>query len=99
MQKRNRRQRLILLALVLAAVLVSTTAVGATLGGGGGYDLTWNTVDGGGYMFSAGGRYGLGGAAGQADAGSLSGGSYQLNGGFWAAEGPYSVGVPLVIKN
>jgi hypothetical protein len=99
MKGRNRRQRVVLLVLTLAAVLVSTTAVAAKLGGGGGYDLSWSSVDGGGYMYSAGGRYSLGGTIGQADAGSLSGGSYQLNGGFWAAEGPYITQVPLVIKH
>ncbi len=38
---------------------------------------------GGGYTFSAGGSYSLGGIVGQADAGALSGGSYTLTSGFW----------------
>lgn len=51
---------------------------------GGGYDLTWSTLDGGGAMFSHGGLYELGGTIGQADAGALSGpGGYELSGGFW----------------
>ena len=49
---------------------------------GGGYDLTWNTIDGGGGT-SSGGAYTLSGTIGQPDAGNLSGGVYTLNGGFW----------------
>jgi hypothetical protein len=56
---------------------------------GGGYDLSWNTVDGGGGMFSTGGDYSVGGTIGQVDAGAQSGGAYGLQGGFWvAAVGP-----------
>ncbi len=70
---------------------------------GGGYDLTWNTVDGGGGM-SSGGAYSLGGTAGQPDAGSLNGGSYTLAGGFWqgggSAEPPaYHIFLPLVLRS
>ncbi len=55
---------------------------------GGSYDLEWNTVDGGGYMLSTGGNYALGGTAGQADAGALSGGAYRLKAGFWGGSVP-----------
>ena len=54
---------------------------------GGGYDLTWSTVDGGGAMFSTGGTYSLGGTIGQPDAQGaplMAGGSFELTGGFWA---------------
>jgi hypothetical protein len=65
-----------------------------------GYDLSWYTIDGGGAMNSNGGSYSLGGSIGQPDAGSLSGGSYQLNGGFWGgASINYSIYLPLVLKN
>lgn len=50
------------------------------------YDLSWNTIDGGGgTSTSAGGVYTLSGTIGQPDAGTLSspGGTYTLNGGFW----------------
>ena len=67
---------------------------------GGGYDLTWNTVDGGGYTFSEGGGYSLGGTVGQPDAGVLSGGDYTLAGGFWpGGAARYSIYLPLVVKN
>jgi hypothetical protein len=51
---------------------------------GGGYDLTWSTIDGGGGS-SAGGGYQLTGTLGQPDAGiTLRGGGYSLSGGFWS---------------
>ena len=67
---------------------------------GGGYDLTWSTVDGGGYTWSEGGGYSLGGTIGQPDAGVLSGGGYTLAGGFWGgAVARYSIYLPLVLRN
>ena len=67
---------------------------------GGGYDLTWNSIDGGGAVFSVGGTYSLGGTMGQPDAGTLSGGPYTLVGGFWGVSGPVvqHVSLPLVLK-
>jgi hypothetical protein len=54
---------------------------------GGGYDLDWHTVDGGGVMFSTGGDFELSGTIGQPDAGGpLTGGDFELTGGFWAME-------------
>ncbi len=50
---------------------------------GAAFDLTWNTVDGGGYTFSDSSSYSLGGTIGQADAGKLAAGGYTLAGGFW----------------
>ena len=48
------------------------------------YDLTWNTIDGGGTA-SEGGGYSLVGTIGQPDAGTLVGGKYTLIGGFWTS--------------
>jgi hypothetical protein len=84
--------------LALIALLLLTLPVLAQSGGG--YDLSWSTVDGGGYTFGSGGSYTLGGTIGQPDAGLLTGGSYALGGGFWgggavAAE-RYEVYLPLV---
>lgn len=62
---------------------------------GNGYDLTWSTIDSGGEMFSAGNGYELGGTIGQADAGAMSGGAYELSGGFWVASAVDS-GLPCV---
>lgn len=64
-----------------------------------GYDLSWYTIDGGGATFSTGGSYSLGGSIGQPDAGVVSGGSYTLNGGFWAGSiVNYNFYLPLVRK-
>lgn len=66
---------------------------------GGGYDLTWNSIDGGGATFSSGGGYSLGATIGQADAGAASGGGYALNGGFWAGVPPnYNAFVPIAFR-
>jgi hypothetical protein len=60
---------------------------------GGGYDLSWSTIDGGGGTSSdIGGIYSLAGTIGQPDAGSHGdvGDTYDLDGGFWA-------GVPVLL--
>jgi hypothetical protein len=79
-----KRLRLISVIAILMAtgMLAVATAAGAQTGGG--YDLTWSTVDGGGGS-STGGAYTVEGTLGQADAGSQGGGDYTLAGGFWGA--------------
>jgi hypothetical protein len=80
---------IVLLFLVVSAVLAQS---------GGGYDLTWSTIDNGGGE-SSGSGYALVGTSGQADAGTLSGGGYTLAGGFWAAPlGRHMVYLSLVMK-
>jgi hypothetical protein len=84
---------------VLAAMLLVTSVALAQEGDG--YDLSWSTVDGGGFTFSSGGGYELGGTVGQHDAGSMSGGDYVLSGGFWcggALEDEYDTYLPLALK-
>ena len=51
------------------------------------YDLSWNTIDGGGAT-STGGGYELSGTIGQADAGGHAGGAFDLIGGFWVVALP-----------
>jgi hypothetical protein len=69
-------------ALILLAGL---TAAFAPLGGT--FDLSWNTIDGGGGTSSAGG-FDLAGTIGQHDAGeTLTGGGFELAGGFWPSGG------------
>ena len=89
---------LMMSAWVLGAMLVlgQQTASAQT---GGGYDLTWNSIDGGGATFSTGGGYSLGGTIGQADAGAASGGAYALSGGFWAGiPANYNAFVPIAMR-
>ncbi len=92
------RLRLLFLCLLLLAGFVPVRAMAQS---GGGYDLSWWTVDGGGYTFSSGGSYTLGGTVGQPDAGGMIGGGYTLIGGFW--EGTmtvqYLIYLPLVLRD
>ena len=67
------------------------------------YDLSWWTVDGGGGS-SSGGNYVLDGTAGQPDPGPvLSGGGYNLEGGFWggglSGVTTFNIYLPLVTRN
>jgi hypothetical protein len=93
-------KRLIVLIPIILILLVG--AVSSQAQSGGGYDLTWSTIDGGGATpgGSTGGAYALGGTIGQPDAGVMSGGSYTLVGGFWGgAAVNYNIYLPLVLKN
>jgi len=88
----------LILGLGLAVCLAALLAGGAVAQGG--YDLSWWTADGGGYTFSAGGAYSLGGTIGQPDAGLLTGPGYQLAGGFWNdGGGRYRVYLPVVLRS
>jgi len=97
------RRRLFLLATggLLVATLMLLGLVGlAVAQSGGGYDLTWSTVDGGGHTWSTGGGYSLGGAIGQADAQvPASGSGYSLQGGFWHKHcAPVAVAVDITCE-
>jgi hypothetical protein len=87
-----------LLLLSLIAVWLAYGSVLAQTGGG--YDLSWWTVDGGGSAVS-GGAYALMGTVGQPEPGAvLTGGTFTLYSGFWPAGGAarYSIYLPLVLK-
>jgi hypothetical protein len=66
-----------------AALAIALLAGAVVAQVGGGFDLSWNTVDGGGATFSTGGGFAVGGTAGQPDAGQHTGGPFGLVGGFW----------------
>jgi hypothetical protein len=92
------RQLALLLLVLLAAAILGIGIVAAQTGGG--YDLTWSTMDDGGGT-STGGVYQLIGTLGQPDAGApLSGGVYSLSGGFWGDALPTSgkVYLPLILR-
>lgn len=77
-----RRLCSIALCLILIAVSVASGQIG------GGFDLTWSTIDGGGRMSSTGGAFDLSGTIGQSDAQTapvMNGGAFELTGGFWPA--------------
>ena len=85
---------------VLAFLVVLSLAVPALAQTGGGYDLTWSTIDGGGGELT-GGEYTLAGTVGQPEPGALTGGPYIAEGGFWAmfSETVYRIFLPLVLRN
>jgi hypothetical protein len=82
------------LALLLAGLWLGTGSTLAQTGGG--YDLSWFVLAGGGGT-SAGSPYSISGTAGQPGVDTLSGDRYTLIGGFWSA-GPAqtSLYLPLV---
>jgi hypothetical protein len=95
-----RRKTIAIASISLTVLSVALAVSNATTlaQNGGGYDLTWSSIDGGGGD-STGGGYSLTGAIGQPDAGVLGGGGYTLNGGFWpGASATYKVFLPLVLK-
>lgn len=80
--------------LVLASLLISSLAVAQS---GPGYAIPWWTIDNGAVDTSSGGGYTLAGTIGQVDAGTASGSSYSLRGGFWSiTQISYSLNLPLV---
>jgi hypothetical protein len=98
----NNHARLGLTMLLLIGLLGAVSIEIALAQTGGGYDLSWSTVDGGGGTISSGG-YQLIGTIGQPDAGaSLTGGSYTLTGGFWPGAAKninYALYLPIVLQN
>jgi hypothetical protein len=93
------RRAALFISIVIALLIVSI-AVAQT---GSGYDLTWNTIDGGGGT-STGGGYTLAGTFGQADAGVQSGSGYTMTGGFWIGidtagpESNHQLYLPLILR-
>ncbi|MBW7906308.1 MAG: hypothetical protein LC135_04495 [Phycisphaerae bacterium] len=65
----------------VAGTILGCFAASATLAND--FDMSWFTVDGGGGT-STGGVFQLSGTIGQPDAGVMSGGSFELVGGFWS---------------
>jgi len=70
-----------------AYLILSLTAL-ATFSDGQEYQIARSTIDGGGVMRSTGGAFELSGTAGQPDAGVMTGGVFELTGGFWFSEAP-----------
>lgn len=70
-----------------ATLFALFVAVGA-LAGNAELEIVRSTIDGGGVMHSNGGDFALSGTIGQADAGAMTGGTFELTGGFWFALRP-----------
>jgi hypothetical protein len=67
-------------ATLLVLVLAMAPAVPAD-----DFTMSWFTIDDGGGMWGAGGNYQLSGTIGQPDAGTMTGGAFELSGGFWVS--------------
>ncbi len=93
--------------LLIACVLVLLAALSTALTGAGilaapegpaaPFSIPWWTVDGGGGT-SLGGGFAVSGTIGQPDAGTLSGGSYTIRGGFWSFNTEYATFLPLITR-
>jgi len=66
---------------VVLSMLTATAFLAAA--GEPGFEITRSTIDGGGVMQSSGGDFELSGTIGQPDAGVMTGGAFDLSGGFW----------------
>ncbi|CAG0929956.1 hypothetical protein TFLX_01499 [Thermoflexales bacterium] len=90
-------KRPIFFVLIGLLLVLASTALAQS---GGGYDLTWNTIDGGGGS-SNGSGYALVGTSGQSDAGeTMTGDGFTLIGGFWTSEDDqHRLYLPLVIRS
>lgn len=82
-----------LIPLFACAVLTACTSRDAIAQAGGAYDLSWNSLAGGGQTFATGGAYSLGSTTGQSGAGALAGGVYAISGGFWTGSPAATTGV------
>ena len=80
--------RVLVTTMVAAAILGLGGAGFAEPPAGGGFEITRSTIDGGGVMRSTGGDFELSGTIGQPDAGVMTGGEFQLTGGFWFGTDP-----------
>lgn len=93
------RKRYLIGVLLILVCLLGAAMYSARAQAGGGYDLTWNTLNGGGRLAASDGSYSLYGSFGQPDAGpAMSGGGYSLTGGFLGAIPAYSISLPLIKK-
>jgi len=89
----------ILIILALVSITLHWEQNLALAQSGGGYDLSWWTVDGGGTTSNGGSGYALGSTIGQPDAAVWSGGDYTLAGGFWGGLAvEYHIYLPLVLR-
>ncbi len=69
-------------SIVILTVALATAALAADL------TIDWHTIDGGGRISSTGGWFELSATIGQPDAGFMTGGGFQLTGGFWFEQPP-----------
>jgi hypothetical protein len=99
MQANLLRIRFLLGLIVIIVILTAaTSAFPIAAQSGGGYDLTWNVLAGGGATSLGGGAYTLSGTLGQPAAGTQSQAPYNLLGGFWIDFFGYRLYLPMIMR-
>lgn len=83
----TRNMKALLCGMLLVSSLLALKAQAQNL------SIDWFTIDGGGGT-STGGVYSVSGTVGQPDAGTLIGGSYKIDGGFWGVTAVQTPGAP-----
>jgi hypothetical protein len=94
-------RRHVVAILIGIAILLAFQRSPASAQTGGGYDLTWSTIDNGGAASNSANGYVLAGSIGQPDAGAasqVSANGYVLSGGFMVLA-QYRAYVPIAIRN
>ncbi|MFN2243357.1 MAG: hypothetical protein ACK2U2_13790 [Anaerolineae bacterium] len=89
------------LSVLIVAALVLLAAVSLASAQTGEWELAWFTIDGGGGTSSSGSGYAVAGTIGQPDAGTLLGGAYALQGGFWqpaTRAGDHLLYLPVILR-
>ena len=93
------RYRLVLITAILALAVVTSAGLAVAAADP---QLDWWIVAGGGGA-SSGGDFQIDGTAGQAAAGLMSGGTYELGSGFWGGgaltRAVYAVHLPIVLRS
>lgn len=74
--------------LVAAAGAPTRAAATSPASEGGGYRLAWVSIDAGSPHRSTSSGFSVRGAIGQPDSGSIGGGRFRIDGGFWSAASP-----------
>ena len=94
-------KRLFLLLVLAALAVLALTISPVNAQTGGGYELSWLTIDGGGATLgggaASGGAYQTQATLGQPDAGQASGGVYTLKSGFWV-QSNFNVRLPVIMQ-
>lgn len=88
--------RRVVAALAIALAALSPSAASAQTGDG--FDLTWNAMSAGGATFATGGDISIGATVAQPGAGSMQGGDFSLQLGFWF-DPTVRTFVPLVTRD
>ena len=85
--------------LIGVAILLLSQHATVSAQTGGGYDLTWSSIDNGGAVSTSANGYALAGSIGQPDAGvGASANGYNLSGGFWTLS-QYRAYLPIAIRH